>query len=42
MKAFCKVAGMTSMLLLLAFGLLYSTRTVSARGRRQDHRNGKT
>ncbi len=30
MKAFCKVAGTTSILLLLAFGLLYSTRTVSA------------
>jgi hypothetical protein len=30
MKAFCKVAGLTSMLLLLAFGLLYSARTVSA------------
>jgi len=30
MKAFCKVAGLTSMLLVLAFGLLYSTWTVSA------------
>ena len=30
MKAHYKVAGMTSMLLLLAFGLLWSTRSVSA------------
>ena len=30
MKAYCKVAGMTSMLLLLAFGLLRSTGSVSA------------
>ncbi len=30
MKSLYKVAGMTSILLLLAFGLMYSTRTVSA------------
>ena len=30
MKAYYKVAGMTSMLLLLAFSLLWSTRSVSA------------
>src|SRR5580700_11020081 len=30
MKSYCKVAGMTSVLLALAFGLLLSTRSVSA------------
>ena len=42
MKAHYKVAGLTSMLLLLAFGLLWSTAKCERGGRWQDYRNGQT